>query len=676
MDKLHLDGETRSTLTPNKNGMSRYMRDETTGLICLGWQLNDGQPDIWLPGMAVPADLREALNDPLTKICGHNVRFEWLLLNDLMPRYGWARPRSENNRWAGVERLNCTAARAARLALPRKLEGALKALGAPIQKDMDGNRTMLQLSKPKPGPLKHGIIEWWNDDAKLAKTCDYCLDDVRGEHWLDNNLPELSEFELHVWRLDQIIAERGVRVDTDWTALALDVAAVAQARLDARMAELTGGRVPNTRKRAELINYLREAGAEIDDTKKKTLTDELAEIGDSNPELAAVIETRLDSAKASTKKYAAIDRRVEPDGRVRDNVMYCGASTRRWSGTGVQLQNMLRATLGGDFEEIRDVLLWALLNNRWDGFEALFGPPLASLGRGCRQTVIAEPGFELMWGDFSQVEARGVAVASGQSDLVELFRADGPVYETMGALIFGMSVEEVIAKGPDCFERWCGKQTVLGCGYGLGPPKFEMMCDLYGKGDLVDLALSQRAVYTYREQNHMVPKLWYATGDAAIAAVENPGVYFEIRPGFPGGFRVENGWLLFYMPSGEPLYYADPKLEMAERVIRGRVKRQPQLTFMAVNAKTRQWWRERTWGGTLVENWVQSFCRDFVAESQIILEDKGFRPLWSSHDEIICEPPAGVFSKDEMKSCLVFDRSWLPGFPLNASVKSGLRYGK
>jgi len=45
---------------------------------------------------------------------------------------------------------------------------------------------------------------------------------------------------------------------------------------------------------------------------------------------------------------------------------------------------------------------------------------------------------------------------------------------------------------------------------------------------------------------------------------------------------------------------------------------------MGMNQTTKTWSRLETWGGKLVENIVQAFARDCLAESIIRLEDRGF----------------------------------------------------
>lgn len=74
-------------------------------------------------------------------VCAHNAGFEWAMWNNiLVPRFG-----------APVlpfEQMDCTAVRAAVMALPRSLGEACKAIGLEIRKDEEGAKLMMKMAKP------------------------------------------------------------------------------------------------------------------------------------------------------------------------------------------------------------------------------------------------------------------------------------------------------------------------------------------------------------------------------------------------------------------------------------------------------------------------------------------------------------------------------------------------
>ena len=56
-----------------------------------------------------------------------------------------------------------------------------------------------------------------------------------------------------------------------------------------------------------------------------------------------------------------------------------------------------------------------------------------------------------------------LAWLSGQYDLVEAFRDGDDVYKIMASAIYNIPVEEITNE-----QRFVGKTTILGCGYGMG----------------------------------------------------------------------------------------------------------------------------------------------------------------------------------------------------------------
>lgn len=68
------------------------------------------------------------------------------------------------------------------------------------------------------------------------------------------------------------------------------------------------------------------------------------------------MEIRQQLSKTSTAKYAAIKNSICRDGRLRDLLMYHGASTGRWTGKLVQPQNFPRNDFKGDIEQYFNIL--------------------------------------------------------------------------------------------------------------------------------------------------------------------------------------------------------------------------------------------------------------------------------------------------------------------------------
>lgn len=663
MARLYLDFETRSTCDI-KAGVYRYFEDPSTQILLAAWAIDDG-PVQWSPLPGMPGallgtgyidDLFGALTAPDVTIVAHNAAFERIALRSLgvdIPLTRW----------------DCTAARAARQALPRSLEGALQALDRPVQKDTEGRALMMRMCKPrKPrkGEDPNGTY-WFEDPDRIERLGAYCATDVVGTRDLDEILAPLPEWEREVWRLTERMNDRGVPVDVTFANRARWITHDVVHQLDQKVKRLTDGAVPKTSNTAALRRWLWERyGVEVlegedDSVDKAALTKLVSD--ETVPELAReVIACRLEAAKSSVAKYQSIIDRVNADGRVRGNLVYHGASTGRWAGSGVQMQNFPRAVVK-DFYAVFDAAALA------DGAEFMrrFPAPMETLSHSLRPTICTKPYRTLWWIDYASVEARGVAWLAGASKLTELFRTGGKIYEEMASVIYGVPVSEI---GKDSRERFVGKQIVLGGGYGLGAAKFVTMCEGFGVDVGMDLA--ERAVRAYREDNPEIPALWKGLERACIQAIDNPGTAFAYRQ---IAFRVDGRWLKMRLPDGTVLYYRNPRLKYED----GPYGERARIVYDAVNPKTRQWGPESTWGGKLTENAVQSICRQIIAKGLLRLERRGVAPILTVHDE-------GVFETDlEGETTLTFDEAveifcqldaWARDFPLAAEGKDGVRYGK
>ena len=101
----------------------------------------------------------------------------------------------------------------------------VNAVGLSIKKDMDGNRVMKKMSKPRKllkaekqelkdqGIDPDNVIVWHVTEEDVEKLHSYCKDDVLAEHLLSRAIPELPPDELKLWQIDQDLNVRGVLID-------------------------------------------------------------------------------------------------------------------------------------------------------------------------------------------------------------------------------------------------------------------------------------------------------------------------------------------------------------------------------------------------------------------------------------------------------------------------------
>ena len=90
MPVIFWDIETRSTLALETAGAWRYASDATTEVLCVGFAIDDADPEIWTPGQPIPPAFITAAADPNWLIVAHNYAFERTIETRILaPRYGW-----------------------------------------------------------------------------------------------------------------------------------------------------------------------------------------------------------------------------------------------------------------------------------------------------------------------------------------------------------------------------------------------------------------------------------------------------------------------------------------------------------------------------------------------------------------------------------------------------------
>lgn len=716
---LRLDLETRSVLDLKKVGVYVYAEHPTTDVWCAAWAFDDEPWTIWTPGMPVPDRIRRHIESG-GLIHAWNVNFErvigWAILT---PRYGWPR--------AKLEQYICTMARAQAMSFPGALANAASAMGLDITKDFAGSRLMLQMCRPRKiaendwtgrncqrcigagtvfdrrcdacagtGDEYGPVITWWDDEGRRKRLYAYCGRDVEVEREIDKRVAPLSPYEQRIYWLDQKANDLGVTVDLKLCRAAQRVIEYHAKILDAEMREVTGFEVNSCDAVQQLVTWLRKQGVDTSSVNKETVIDLLGEDLPADAERA--LKLRQEAAKASTAKIAALIARTSPDGRMRGNLCYHGAGTGRWAGRGAQLQNLPRPSISpnGAPTEITDRDIANLMTGDPVLIGMLYERPLTFVADCIRAMLVAAVGKDLLASDFANIEGRVLAWLAGQTDKLELFAADGPVYERMGAEIFDMTTEQVIAKGKNCTERDIGKRAELGAGFQVGPPKFKAMVKKES-GKIISLQLAEKAVKSFRTVNDKIVQFWPALNAAAIDAVRNPG---EITICGRIKYRKHGSFLVCQLPGGRCIYYPYPRLvknvwvkdlkTQAKRTMRLEAAREAQtagkvkidgepydsLTYKGVDTYTKKWQEIDTYGGKLVENVTQATARDLMADAMLRVDAAGYPVILTVHDEVLSEPPEGFGSAEEFDRLMSELPVWAAGCPVSAKGWRAKRYRK
>jgi len=543
---------------------------------------------------------------------------------------------------------------------------------------------MLQMSrprKPRKGEPK-GALLWWDEPEKLQRLIEYCRQDVRVERAIAKRVRRLDSLERRVYLLDQKVNDRGVHIDVPLIEAAQKIVAEGTLRGNAELRALTEGEVGSVTKVADLTKWLQAAGADIDNLRKDTIRDFLDGF-DGDDEVRRVAEIRQEIGKSSTAKLEAFLSVVGEGDRARGLLLYHGASTGRWAGRLIQPQNFPRPSV----PSVEDFIPRVLAGD-FDLIE-IEEPALIVVSSMLRSMISATPGHRLIAGDYAQIEARVVAWIAGQDDLVAAFAAGAKIYEEMGAAYSGKPLDSITK---DSDERQVGKNSVLGCGFGMGADRFaEQVQQQSGivlprgerdeKGKLLEgeVDVAQLIIKTYRTKFPLIPQFWKDINNAARGAVREPGRIFRCGRNDSVRFVVRGQFLWCVLPSGRPLAYARPRLER-HRVVPKNPEMEPftteSVTFMSVDSVTRKWKRTHGYGGLFTENVVQGTARDLLADAMLREEDAGYPIVIHTHDEAVADVPEGHGSLDEFLEIMRECPQWAEGLPVAVDGWEGERYRK
>jgi DNA polymerase len=669
MALIYLDFETRSQVDLKKVGVYVYAHHPSTEVLCTGYAIDDDEVQV---ARGVSEEVRAALYDetrPLPLIVAHNAQMEREIL---AAKYGHRLP------W---ERFIDTAALAARMALPRKLEAVAQALKLDQQKDMAGHRIMLRLSRPKAGWNADEDDDggFWEEDEKpqdFEALRAYCRDDVSVMREVRRRLLPLSSTEQRLYALTGRMNDRGVAVDLASVPPALALLEAATSVGEAEFKSITGGPgvksykkaaealgLPNVKKvtvrnalRHGHVLHLEQTGNDGSDG-FRTRVVRYPKIGSFPPRTLRALELFKRLARSSPAKLKAFRNRASADGRVRGALIYAGAErTTRWSSGGVQLHNLPRG-LG----EGTDTAFAALAA---DCIDICYDDAVGTIAEALRGFLVGP----FLIGDYAQIEARALNWFAGQKDIIDLFAAKKDVYCHTASAIYKREItkkSEDPNLPPGVNPRFIGKTTELGAGYGLGWKKFQKQLDeVYDVQLETDFAI--RIIETYRATHQKVVAWWDTLQRGFNLVVHRNLPRHQVDTRIAMGNVLAGGLRYAYieLPNGRRLYYAEP--EMTADGVR----------YWGRNIyKGGAWDRVSTYGGKTAENIVQAFSRDILAAAMIRLEDAGFPLVLQVHDEIVSEAD-GIHLLDDLKSIMLQTPSWAEGLPIDVEVFQSHRYRK
>lgn len=271
-----------------------------------------------------------------------------------------------------------------------------------------------------------------------------------------------------------------------------------------------------------------------------------------------------------------------------------------------------------------------------------------------RYTLIAPPGYSVVAADFSNIEARIVAVLAGQADLVEGFRDGRDIYSEFATKIYGYEVNKV--DNPK--ERFVGKTCILGLGYGMGHAKFHLK--VLQEGIAMDTREAARVVQLYRSTYHRIPLLWRWLESMAHTYMLKKGAMYPHGPFIFCNERI-------ILPNGMPLIYPGLRWSGGGFTFDSRF----------VTSQDGEPVGRKIWGGMYLENVSQALARIIASRAELKLAHMNLPTALQVHDELVWVVPTAVVDKVKTAVALVMTQpvDFLPALPVAVEVKHGPTYG-
>ena len=194
-------------------------------------------------------------------------------------------------------------------------------------------------------------------------------------------------------------------------------------------------------------------GIENDVRDTQDLFDMAREEGDEDTRYGRALKLRTETSKASVKKFEAYSNYANADGHVRNMFVFAGAGrTARWSGSGVQLQNMMRPTKQFEKAEAQERLARQIQRMSPGMFEFIHPDPMDALGSGVRGLIQAPPGYRFVSADFNAIENRVVGWIAGEERILNVFLDDRDPYVDFATFMFGNAVRFWGSANPGFFK--------------------------------------------------------------------------------------------------------------------------------------------------------------------------------------------------------------------------------
>jgi DNA polymerase len=297
---------------------------------------------------------------------------------------------------------------------------------------------------------------------------------------------------------------------------------------------------------------------------------------------------------------------------------------------------------------------YAAHTGRWGGDDKI---NMQNLGRksNLKYAIRAPDGYFLIDADSSQIEARTLAWLASQNDLVDAFERGEDVYKIMASAIYNKPVGEITSD-----ERFVGKTTILGCGYGMGNKKFRIQLKTFN----VDLSEEEceRIIKVYRETYDWIPVLWKRASTTLDAMIEDKTISIGRDK-----ILIVDGKKGIRLPNG--MYIKYPNLRKVDKDNGG-------YEYVYDVKKGKSTYPSRIYGGKVIENVCQALARIIIGE-QMLMINKKYKVVMTVHDAVACIVPEHELAtaREYVVMCMRMRPKWAMELPLNCESGVGTTYG-
>jgi len=680
-----LPGTSKQNAGLNAVGTRNYVQHPGFLILSLAWNLKDGKGERWWRPMdsttledLSPTARHGTYTEPWApgELCDH------IAANKLIEAWGamfeyqvWNFYCVPVLRWPALrmEQMRCAQAKSRMSSYPGKLEDAGRVLRLSQQKDKRGHDLIRKLTKPKQPSKGNEELRWTPltaaEDFKIFY--EYNRQDIRTEAEASVRLPDLNERELQNWLFDFRCNMRGMRINRAAVDDCIAIIEQAALKYDARLRDITNGRVQRHTEVAKILDWLHSQGIHLDDLDEDAVTEALTRQYPAG--VLEVLRIRQTMAYGSVRKYYGLRAQTAADSRLYEQYSFASAHTKLWNSKGVQVMNLYKGIFSkpAEAQHALDIIRtrslelleyeygplgsWAAAGNKpADAMEVI-----ASC---LRSMICAGPGNKLISSDFTAIQAVGTAAMANETWRLDVFRTHGKIYEMQAAKLTGKTLQFYLdyrkehKRHHEDRQRY-GKLPILSGDFGAWIGGWRKL-DKEGVLPEDDEELKQLIIQlrtsipntvmgwggqTWNRFKHDEYPHKFGLEGAIVSAILEPGKCFNSRPGSHLGvsYEVFEDVLYCRPPSGGFMMYHTPRLYPSQRP--GARPWEYEITYEGWNTnqtKAKAGWRVMDlYGGVAWQNVISHMCREIQADALVALDTRGYPIVMHTHDEQLAEVP-------------------------------------